>query len=161
MTLFSTTAAPHDPYAILGVDPSASPAAVRAAYAAAALANHPDKGGDAAAFVGVQRAYEVLRDETQRRELDAQRSAGASQLRRRAPPAAEDVDVDDFLPTSPSSEGARAYPCRCGGAYVLSRADARAAVDLLPCSSCSLFVRVITAAPSGALSEGCADNSVR
>ena len=44
-----------------GVEPDASDAEVRKAYRQAAKRNHPDKGGDADVFRGVQEAFEVLR----------------------------------------------------------------------------------------------------
>ena len=45
---------------VLGLEPSASAAEVRAAYRRLALKVHPDRGGSSAAFLTLQRAYKVL-----------------------------------------------------------------------------------------------------
>ena len=62
-------------YAILGIERSASPDEVRAAYRRAARASHPDlHPGDASAierFKRVQVAYEVLGDPVRRAAYDA------------------------------------------------------------------------------------------
>ena len=60
-----------DPYEVLGVAHTVTSSEVAAAYRAAVMANHPDRGGDAEAFRVVQDAFAVLRDPQQRLELDA------------------------------------------------------------------------------------------
>lgn len=50
----------HDLYAVLGVQPSASAAALRTSYRQAALHLHPDKGGAPESFHILTFAYEVL-----------------------------------------------------------------------------------------------------
>lgn len=47
--------------AVLGVAPTAEPEELRAAYHRAALAFHPDRGGDGEAMARVNRAYQALR----------------------------------------------------------------------------------------------------
>ena len=64
----------QNPYAILGVEPDASPDDIRGAYRRAARACHPDlHPGDASAaerFKRVQVAYEVLADPVRRAAYD-------------------------------------------------------------------------------------------
>ncbi|KAI9803628.1 MAG: hypothetical protein M1833_000540 [Piccolia ochrophora] len=66
---------PPDPYAALGVPRDATLPAIRAAYRKLILKTHPDKIQDAALraqkqdeFQRIQQAYELLSDDTQRRE---------------------------------------------------------------------------------------------
>jgi hypothetical protein len=56
----STTPRPVDPHALLGVAPGASLEEVKAAFRKKALEHHPDRGGDAAAFIATKRAYDRL-----------------------------------------------------------------------------------------------------
>jgi hypothetical protein len=51
---------PVDPHALLGVAPGASLEEVKAAFRRKALEHHPDRGGDAAAFIAMKRAYDRL-----------------------------------------------------------------------------------------------------
>ena len=50
----------RDPRAILGVDPGADVATVRAAYRALSLKHHPDVGGDPAMMALINEAYRSL-----------------------------------------------------------------------------------------------------
>ena len=63
-----------DHYAALGIDPTADPEVITAAYRALAKKFHPDTGAagtaDAARFDQVQQAYEVLRNPDTRRAYD-------------------------------------------------------------------------------------------
>lgn len=66
-----------DHYDVLGVKPSANPAAIKKAYRQLALQYHPDKtlsGGkvEEAKFISAQAAYEVLADDTKRKAYDIQ-----------------------------------------------------------------------------------------
>lgn len=66
-------AAPNH-YQLLGVEPAATAAQIRAAYRAKAKRLHPDvnrDAGAAAAFSQLAVAYEVLSDRARRREYDA------------------------------------------------------------------------------------------
>jgi len=72
-----------EPYAVLGVRPTASDAEIHAAYRAAVRRTHPDAGGSATAFEAVQSAYETLRDPAARARLRGE-SAGPH-----APPHAD------------------------------------------------------------------------
>lgn len=69
-----------DYYAVLGVAQSAEPKEITKAYRKLARENHPDaKPGDDAAeerFKEISTAYDVLSDETKRREYDEVRRLG-------------------------------------------------------------------------------------
>jgi DnaJ-domain-containing protein 1 len=49
-----------DPHALLGVAPGAPLEEVKAAFRRKALEHHPDRGGEAAAFIAVKRAYDRI-----------------------------------------------------------------------------------------------------
>jgi hypothetical protein len=53
-----------DPHAVLGLEPGASPEAVRRAYRALAKRFHPDRAGEAAGemMISINAAYDLLRD---------------------------------------------------------------------------------------------------
>lgn len=68
-----------NPYEILGVSPNASSDEVKRAYRKAALQHHPDRQTTEAAkqaahikFAQISNAYEILSDDTQRRQYDYQ-----------------------------------------------------------------------------------------
>lgn len=65
-----------DLYSLLGVRRAATPDQVKAAYRRRALALHPDRGGDRAAFDRAQLAYEVLSDPARRARYDATGETG-------------------------------------------------------------------------------------
>ncbi len=58
-------------YEVLGVSKGADANEIRKAYRRLALEHHPDKGGDPEQFKRIQKAYEVLSDETRRSLYDA------------------------------------------------------------------------------------------
>lgn len=55
----------RSPYDVLGCDRNCSDDDLRAAYKAAVLRTHPDKGGDAAAFLEVREAWQQIMQERQ------------------------------------------------------------------------------------------------
>ena len=66
----------RDPYDVLGLAPTATADAIKAAYRKAAQRYHPDRNPAASAvasFRAVQLAYELLSDEGKRRDYDALR----------------------------------------------------------------------------------------
>lgn len=170
-------------YEVLAVPPIASADAIRSAYRQAALRLHPDKaaaagagsggagdapssngdGSEAApsdaadAFTRVQQAWWVLQDGGRRAAYDRELALAE---------AAADVPIYDTVPLSDASserhiDGAHclAWPCRCGGEFLLLAEDAAAAGAggapeiLVPCCTCSLHLRVLlpVAAPPGPL----------
>lgn len=62
---------PVDLYKVLDVPRNAKPDAVKRGYRRKAMATHPDRGGDAAAFRMVQLAYRTLSDDAKRAAYDA------------------------------------------------------------------------------------------
>lgn len=74
----SSNPSPPDYYARLGVQPSASPEEVRAAYRKKAHETHPDQNPDdpeaAERFQAVKEAYQVLRDPERRNAYDRART---------------------------------------------------------------------------------------
>lgn len=59
-----------DYYAILGVSKSASPEEIKKSFRRLAHEHHPDKGGDAQKFKDINEAYQILGDETKRKQYD-------------------------------------------------------------------------------------------
>lgn len=59
-----------DPYAILGLNRTASAASIKAAYRTRARMTHPDRGGEPAEFMVVVKAFGVLSDPVARRLFD-------------------------------------------------------------------------------------------
>ena len=65
----------NDYYAVLGVDPDASPEDIKAAFRRLAREHHPDAtGGDDAQYKEISEAYAVLSDSGKRRQYDAARA---------------------------------------------------------------------------------------
>jgi len=59
-----------DYYNILGVDKTANPDEIKAAFRKKAHLHHPDKGGDEAKFKELNEAYQVLGNEQKRKQYD-------------------------------------------------------------------------------------------
>jgi len=57
-------------YDILEVDPSATMEKIRQQYKALSMKRHPDRSGTQEEFVALQQAFDILSDETKRREYD-------------------------------------------------------------------------------------------
>jgi molecular chaperone DnaJ len=68
--------AKRDYYEVLGVGKSASPDEIKKAFRRAAVAHHPDRGGDEEKFKEVNEAYEVLKDPSKRQRYDQFGHAG-------------------------------------------------------------------------------------
>jgi hypothetical protein len=63
-------ARPVDPYALLGIEATATLDDVKAAFRKKALQHHPDHGGEAAAFMAMKRAYDAIVKRRARRRRD-------------------------------------------------------------------------------------------
>jgi len=59
-----------DPYAVLGLERTATPAEIRAAYRRLSKEKHPDAGGSAEAFAEIGLAHNILMDESRRATFD-------------------------------------------------------------------------------------------
>ena len=57
-------------YRILGISENANLNQIKKAYRKLALKHHPDRGGDENKFKELSEAYEVLSDETKKRQYD-------------------------------------------------------------------------------------------
>lgn len=66
----------RDYYEVLGVKKDASADEIKKAFRKAAIAHHPDRGGDEAKFKEVNEAYEVLKDPSKRQRYDQFGHAG-------------------------------------------------------------------------------------
>jgi DnaJ domain/CSL zinc finger len=150
-------------YAVLGTNPGVSSSELRAAYVAAALAAHPDKGGSAETFTAVQLAWEALRDMS---EADLASAAAATTTTTMNDSVNIDVPRFTRVPirdivslcewtavlvvivegTSSSTER-MIMSCRCGGNYHLSHIDVisiRGGHSITAaCDSCSLSVDAV------------------
>jgi len=81
--------APADHYAVLGLQPGATAAAIKAAYRALVKRHHPDAGGGSERILALNAAWEVLGDGERRRRYDlslghgpaAAEAAGAARSR--------------------------------------------------------------------------------
>ncbi|KAI3429276.1 hypothetical protein D9Q98_005372 [Chlorella vulgaris] len=146
-------------YQVLGVASDANADEIKAAFRRAALRLHPDKActdssshsdGPASARAGdeyllVQQAWQVLQDAGLRAAYDRQLalSAAAADVH-----INETVQLPDMEVTAVDGEPCYTWPCRCGGAFLLPVEEAEAAAQAgweltLPCSTCSLHIRVL------------------
>src|SRR5947208_3237956 len=66
----------RDYYDVLGISKDASPDEIKKAFRRAAVAHHPDRGGDEAKFKEINEAYEVLKDTEKRKRYDQFGHAG-------------------------------------------------------------------------------------
>ena len=83
-----------DPYAALGVSPTASHDEIHRAWVELARRHHPDRGGDPAAMRRVNEAWSVVGDPARRRAWDAEHRLVVDEPV--VEPEAPDVDLDAF-----------------------------------------------------------------
>ncbi|KAI0334045.1 hypothetical protein GY45DRAFT_142979, partial [Cubamyces sp. BRFM 1775] len=131
-----------DYYELLSVSPSASPADIKAAYHRALLASHPDKrelvnGLSKFADIDIgllKQAFNTLYTPSLRKEYDVRRSASGNP---RGPRPAQVISLEDFEEREGPDGTTWAYPCRCGGQYVVTEDMLDAGQHLVGCGSCS------------------------
>lgn len=92
------------PYEVLGVAPTAADDELRRVYRLRLRESHPDTGGDAALFIRVQRAWELIGSPEQRAAFDRSRGSDTEWDGFRAPSAHRDTRP---RPTSFGEPGAR------------------------------------------------------
>ncbi|KAG6610934.1 Molecular chaperone (DnaJ superfamily) [Phytophthora cinnamomi] len=143
-------------YEVLGLAPSCSADDVRRAYHQAARRCHPDKrlspsADDEQRFLRVQEAYETLRSAERRRQYDAKLQQDAL-LRQREQ---ELVVVSDEVPLADmqrevldEDEVLFTHQCRCGELYEVTDEELQDGVDVVPCTGCSLHIRVLRGSAS-------------
>ncbi|KAK4550628.1 hypothetical protein LTR36_000207 [Oleoguttula mirabilis] len=83
-------------YAALAIPTSASTAEVHAAFRRQALIHHPDKGGDAARFLGIRKAQKVLGNEHTRARYDAYRRLHDPAVRMTGRAGGANAHLDDL-----------------------------------------------------------------
>ena len=69
----SQPASSKDYYSILGANEDAPPREIERLYKQRAVRHHPDRGGDEEEMKSLNEAYRVLKDESSRRDYDAER----------------------------------------------------------------------------------------
>lgn len=123
-------------YQVLGLENDASDAQIRAAYTAKLLLLHPDKrGGDddgVEELQAVKTAYHILSSKPSRDAYDARINTYLPSL------VHDTVSIAEF---QQNDDGEFLLECRCGGSFALER-DEINQVDIVPCDTCSLCVRV-------------------
>lgn len=92
-----------DYYAVLRIQPNASPQEVRSSYRRLAKEHHHDIGGSLEKLRALQEAYGVLSDPVRRRQYDAQRKA-------HLPPAASAEPLIPAEPLRPEPFRASGFP---------------------------------------------------
>jgi DnaJ-class molecular chaperone len=63
-------------YEVLGVSKESTDSDIKKAYRKLSLQHHPDRGGDANKFQEISNAYEILGDDSKRRQYDAELNGG-------------------------------------------------------------------------------------
>lgn len=79
------------PYEVLGVAPTADDEELRRVYRLRLRESHPDTGGDAAVFIRVQRAWELIGSPEQRAAFDRSRGSDTDWDAWRTPPPRRDT----------------------------------------------------------------------
>ncbi|KAK1929772.1 DPH4 [Phytophthora citrophthora] len=156
-------------YEVLNLDVNCSAADVRRAYHQAARRYHPDKRSndvgfdssdgsvleDEKQFLRVQEAYETLRSDELRHKYDA-KLLQDDLVRKREEEVvvvSDEVTLTDMqrqlLPGEGDDEDEVLYThqCRCGDLYEITEDELQEGVDVVPCTGCSLHIRVLQGNP--------------
>ncbi|KAJ2822314.1 hypothetical protein IWW50_004264 [Coemansia erecta] len=140
----------EDHYLVLGVSPTSTHEEIKRAYYTLSRRIHPDKQPGSAIverpasekpaveFHQLSVAWEVLGDAARRREYDRQLSTHQNRARG---VVQDEVDLDD-MDFDPQT-GSYSYPCRCSNSHVISEDDLAAGREIVPCTGCSLKIRVL------------------
>jgi hypothetical protein len=130
-------------FAALGLAPTPDRAAVRAAYASIARADHPDRGGDGGRFAAAAAAFSAL---TADGDAALARHAAAAAAEA-APPVLPAGSVP--LAECGTGDDGPYVACRCGDRARVPPADAaalaggRVGAVLAPCDGCSAVWEVV------------------
>ncbi|KAM4720999.1 dnaJ homolog subfamily C member 24 isoform 1-T2 [Rhinophrynus dorsalis] len=138
----------RDWYGILGAKPTDSQAELKRKYQKLALLYHPDKLGTtdlagepvdegARRFIEINQAWKILGDVEKKREYDLQQRE--AELTRMWP-----VDTKVHLEEMSwdTDEELYAFPCRCGGRYLIAENELQHS-SLVNCDSCSLIIEIL------------------
>ena len=125
-------------YEVLNCNSDSTLEEIRHNYKQLALKFHPDKNKSATeSFLRIQKAWDVLRDETKRKQFDLE-----VELRTSHPLLYGSFKIADL---ARDEDGNHFCSCRCGGTYVLQEEDVKLIVLFLvlhvPCDNCSLTAR--------------------
>ncbi|CAH0473517.1 unnamed protein product [Peronospora belbahrii] len=148
-------------YEVLGIATTCNADDVRHAYYQAARKYHPDKrvnglnleANDVVAeneehFLSVQAAYETLRNAELRKQYDAKlRQDELVQKRKQEVVVVSDevslADMQRKMLQSEDDEMIYTQKCRCGDFYEITEDELQDGVDVVPCTGCSLHIRVL------------------
>ncbi|KAJ1451935.1 DnaJ domain-containing protein [Pelagophyceae sp. CCMP2097] len=123
-------------YEVLEAPIDASDEALRRNYKRLSVAKHPDRNRGHGAhdeFCRLQEAWEALREPQARAEYD-----------RTLPSNTDFLIWCEVKHGSLARDGSRlCYECRCGGEFELSDDELRGGIDIVPCDSCSLHIRLV------------------
>ncbi|RDD41071.1 DPH4-like protein [Trichoplax sp. H2] len=135
----------YDLYEVLKVNPTASLEEIKRSYHSLVKQWHPDKldcnsaENDVASAIydRIDKAWQTLSKDELRKKYDQQRREVKV---RQEYPINDDVDIDDM---EYHEDGNYSYDCRCGGCYIISENNLEAGIDIAPCTTCTLAVRVL------------------
>lgn len=128
-----------DYYEVLLVTDAASQEEIKRSYQQLLLKYHPDKSVNQKAdkFVLINKAYEILKDPSSRKEYDSRRFQESTRCQM--------IIHDTVARTDFSYDEANKvhyYICKCGGWYIMEEA-ADENEYIICCDECSLVIKVI------------------